>query len=213
MSKSIGLALLLVPLLSHAHSPSVSSTLLVQQGDTAWVLHFSAALTAFEYEVEQRYGADAYDSPEAFEQLVADVVRTSVTVEADGAPAVSFGAPVVRLGHETSVSFPLEGLPAGVQRLRVRNASFEHVGHHRSALVIVADGVDKEQFALQANNDFAVDLQRVGTSYALAESRDSYGAVLSLATVLGGLAIAVVLSNFIAGRHATSRLRLAGSLS
>jgi len=48
----ITLGLLLISWGAKAHQADLSSTLLVEQGENAWILQIRASLTAFEYEIE-----------------------------------------------------------------------------------------------------------------------------------------------------------------
>ena len=78
------LGLFCLPLSTYAHQPDLSSTILAEKGENEWILQIRAALTAFEYEVEARYGESAYTTPEEFRELVAKYLREELLVRFNG---------------------------------------------------------------------------------------------------------------------------------
>ena len=85
-----------------AHQPDLSSTILVEQGENKWVLQIRAALTAFEYEIEQTYGKDSYETPEEFQDLVIKHVQEHISILYNKANTAVLQNGKVKLGHETS---------------------------------------------------------------------------------------------------------------
>jgi len=141
-----------------AHSPDLSSTLLVQQDDNSWLLQVRAALTAFEYVVEDHYGEDAYASPEEFRQLVVSHLRENLSVQFDDADFAVIGEGRVALGHETNVTFAVTGLPADSRALSIANTSFSRLPRNQSALMVLKEGFARQQFMLDGENSHTARL-------------------------------------------------------
>ncbi len=163
----IGLLFLMGYTTTEAHQPDLSSTILMEQGDNKWVLQVRAALTAFEYEIEQHFGAAAYTSPEEFQALLAQYVADNISMEWNGIAMVNLQNAVVNLGHETKVSYEVVGLPKNIQSLKVENTSFSDIARNQSALIVVKKGFPRNQFILNNDNRHAVELEVINASFAL----------------------------------------------
>jgi hypothetical protein len=153
------LGVLCLPWGASAHQPDLSSTILVEQDKNKWVLQVRAALTAFEYVVEANFGESSYATPEEFQALVANYVRENTTVRFNDGQLAVLQDGVVKLGHETYVTFQIEGTPDDVQSLVVQNTSFSDISRNQSALLILKKGVEKEQFTLNNNNEHRAELE------------------------------------------------------
>lgn len=186
------LALLTASLSAYAHQPDLSSTILAEQSEGKWVLQIRASLTAFEYEVEARFGESAYATPEAFQELVLDHIRKEVFVRFNkgSVPALRDGA--VQLGHETTVTFQLDDLPTDVTSVLIRNAAFSNILHNHSALYVVKEGFAKKQFLLSESNAHTANLRVGDREFALASAGSGFTGVLPL-LLLGGLGIIATL--------------------
>ncbi len=142
-----------------AHSPDVSTTLIVEESDDHWVLQIRAALTAFEYEVEYHFGAESYATPEEFQELVIQHVQKQTSIYANEIDQVQLLDGVVKLGHETSVTFKLTGIPSELKLLELTNASFKEIPRNQSALMLLKKGFEKNQFRLDRNNQHKARLK------------------------------------------------------
>lgn len=142
-----------------AHNPDLSSTLLIEQQENKWILQIRAALTAFEYEVEKHYGKDAYTSPEEFQGLVTELVAKNAAVLFNKTEGLALENGIVKLGHETSVTFSLAGAPSNIQTLAVKNSSFSDIPRNQSALIILKKGFSKDQFVLNNKNQHSMELK------------------------------------------------------
>ncbi len=141
-----------------AHQPDLSSTLLVEQGENIWVLQVRAALTAFEYEIEQHFGEDSYATPEEFQGLVIKHIEENTFIKFNNTDGIVLQNGWVKLGHETSVTFEVVGTPETIQSLKVKNSSFSQISRNQSALMVVKKGFSKNQFTLNNNNQHTVEL-------------------------------------------------------
>lgn len=144
---------------ARAHQPDLSSTILAEQGDGKWVLQIRAALTGFEYEVEAYHGKDAYASPQEFQEQVLDLLRGNVTLRFNDAHVAALGEGELKLGHETYVTFQIEGVPDQVQSLEVTNTSFSNIPRNQSALLVLKKGFAKQQFTLNEENEHTASLK------------------------------------------------------
>lgn len=163
----ISLCLLLITSGAKAHQVELSSTLLVEQGKNNWVLQVRAALTAFEYQVEQHYGESSYSSPEEFEELLLEYVRMQISVQFNGAQKVSLEEGTVKLGHETMLAFKLSGTPESIHSLRMSNTSFKDIQRSQSALMVLREGYSRKLFILNQDNGHAIDLKVEDNSFSL----------------------------------------------
>ena len=171
--KLICLCLSLTCWTAQAHQPQLSSTLLAERGENQWVIQIRAALTAFEYEVEQHFGKDAYASPEAFQELVIQDVREHLTVQFNDNLPVSLENPIVKLGHETTLAFQIIGTPKEIQTLTVQNQSFDNISRNQSALIVVKENFAKQQFVLNQQNKHRVELKVEQSRFELVSSNQN----------------------------------------
>ncbi|MDA7501976.1 hypothetical protein N8482_01755 [Chitinophagales bacterium] len=150
---------LFISLEAKAHNPDVSSTLLVEQTEGKWLLQIRAALTAFEFQVEEHYGENSYTSPEEFEQLVIDHVRKNISILFNQSDPIELQHGLVKLGHETSVTFEVKGVPTSFELLTLKNSSFSDITRNQGTLIILKEGFEKSKFTLNNTNDHTVNLK------------------------------------------------------
>lgn len=150
-----------------AHQPDLSSTLLVEHEKDQWVLQVRASLTAFKYEIEEHYGAASYASPAEFQDLVLKHVKENIFIMYNGTQSVELKTGIVKLGHETSVTFAVEGTPETIHTLDVKNSSFQDVSRNQSALMILKKGFSKDQFTLNNANQHTARLHVQDDTFAL----------------------------------------------
>jgi len=156
---SIILSVLFISQEVKAHQPDVSSTMLVEQGENKWVLQVRAALTAFEYEVHQHFGKDAYKTPEEFNELVLKHVQEHISIMYNGSDVAVLQNGIVKLGHETSVAFEVIGTPKDFETIKVRNSSFNDISRNKSVLIIYKKDYAKDQFVLDTDNGHVAELK------------------------------------------------------
>lgn len=159
----VTLCVLCLSFKAKAHSPDVSTTLLVQQDDNKWVLQIRAALTAFEYVVAEEFGKSSYSTPEEFREMVLKGVKENTGIIFNKNNSVTLSNGLVKLGHETSVNFELEGTVEDLSSLDFANTTFSAIPRNKGALYVVKQGYDREQFILSKDNDYKVSL-KVGES-------------------------------------------------
>ena len=144
--------------LAKAHQPDLSSTLLVEQQSGEWLLQIRASLTAFEYEIENQYGQNAYTTPEEFQELVLDHVKENIFIKINQEGPVKIRNSQVKIGHETHVFFEMEDIPKDIYNIAIKNSSFKNITRNQSALVILKNGVSKDQFVLDGSNRHSIEL-------------------------------------------------------
>ena len=175
-----------------AHQPDLSSTILVEKEANKWVLQIRASLTAFEYEVEHHYGKGAYASPEEFRELVIKHIQENLSILFNGENAVIFQHGVVKLGHETSVSFEVVGTPETIQSLTVKNSSFGDISRNQCALIILKKGMEKDQFILSRKNGHTAELVISNDRFALATATQNKTLFFLWVFAAAFLALAVI---------------------
>jgi len=163
-----------------AHQPDLSATLLIQQEDNSWVVQVRAALTAFEYEVENTYGKDAYATPEEFRNLVIQYFQEHLQVGFNESHPIPLENGTVDLGHESSVSFVLQRAPADITSLTVLNRGFHDINSSQSVLSIYKKDYKRTQFLLNEDNQYTVKLNLVASRFLLSKhSEENRGNFLS----------------------------------
>jgi len=156
--KNIGIFIILFlsTTLVRAHQPDISTIMIVQKDDGHWILQMRASLTAFQQEVRNHYAATPYKTPEEFSSMVIDHVQSNVIITTSGEKMVTLKEGKVKLGHETSVYFQIDGLNSDFKELSVINTSFSDILRSQSALILLKKDFDKKQIMLNKSNDYAV---------------------------------------------------------
>lgn len=183
------LGLFCLPLSAYAHQAELSSTILAEKGENEWILQIRAALTAFEYEVEARYGKSAYATPEEFRELVAEYLREELLVEFNGDEAIVLEDGVVKLGHETTVTFRLSSPLADVQSVMLSNTGFRHILRNQSAFYIAKKEIDKKQVMLNSDNGYTAELLVKNGKFVLVYPAGISAFFLPLLLLVGTLAL------------------------
>lgn len=159
------LSTLLCSLLTMAHQPSISTTLLVEQEDGSWVFQVRSALTAFEQEVHLKYGEGSYTTPEEFKELVLCHIADNLSIDFGEQGVAMLSNGFVKLGHETNVVFQVSGVPENIHTLAIKNSSFENIYGNKSVLIILKKGFEKKQFELNGKNDHTVNLKATDNAF------------------------------------------------
>ncbi|WP_299799632.1 hypothetical protein [uncultured Maribacter sp.] len=179
----------LFSLLSYAHNPDASTTMLVEKENNTWVLQISSSLTAFQQEVRTHFAETPYKTPEEFQQMVLEHIKNNLEISLNDGSKITLGQGIVKLGHETKVVFEVFGIPSDLQSIRVRNAAFKDIGRSQSALFIFKDGFSKEQFILNNDNDHTLNLKVNGNKFVEASQQnagmDSSYVILIVMSLLG----------------------------
>lgn len=174
------LGLFCLPLSAYAHQPDISSTILAEKEEGQWVLQIRAALTAFDYEVEARFGKSAYATPEEFREIVLGYLREELLVRFNGNKVAELKDGAVQLGHETTVTFQLTDVPADVNAVTVSNHGFSHIRNNQSALYVAKEGFKRKQFMLNADNGHSAALTASEESFVLDTSSELVGYLLPI---------------------------------
>ncbi|CDF78883.1 conserved hypothetical protein [Formosa agariphila KMM 3901] len=158
---------------AQAHQTNLSSTVLVEQENQKWVLQVSASLTAFEYQIEEYYGKSSYSTPKEFQKLVVDYVRAHVAITLNDNQLAVLTQGMIKLGHETSVTFQLSEMPKDIQLLSVYNGSFSNISRNKGVVYILKEGFNREQFILNNDNNHTVKLRTADSKFELVKQEES----------------------------------------
>ena len=167
---------LLIPMTILGHSPSQSSTVLVQDIKGGWTLQIRAALSGFEYVVNNTYGDEAFATPKEFEELVFELISKRLRLTADGI-AVDIKNPKMKLGHEGMVVYQVT-MPDDFETVEIKNNFFQSIHKSKSSFVVLKNGVNRELFSLEKNNDYTVNLKLEENAFAL-QNTGAYTASIS----------------------------------
>lgn len=141
-----------------AHNPDISSTALIEQGSDKWLLQIRSSLTAFEYEIEKHFGKSSYKTPEEFQSLVIDFVRDNVSIQLNDGESIILKNGLVKLGHETSVTFQLEKPLKDIETIKIYNGCFSNIARNRSLVFVLKEGIEKKQFEINEENNHSLKL-------------------------------------------------------
>lgn len=156
---------------AQAHQADISTTMIIERDNNQWVVQISAALTAFQYEIQAHYGDSAYATPEAFQALVISHLKDNVSLSFNGKDTARIEHAYVKLGHETNVVFEISGVPAVIRSADIRNSSFKDIHRNQSALVLLKKGFSKQQFLLNNANQHTANLVVNGKAFQLAVTK------------------------------------------
>ena len=148
---------LLIPIAILGHSPSHSSTLLIEGANGQWTLQVRAALTAFEHVVHEEYTAGRYSTPKEFEELVMSFLSRNLSLHIDG-EEVGLINPKLKLGHETLVVYQVNP-PDNFQTVEMKNSIFQDIFNSTSAFMVLKNGIKNDFFVLEKDNNYSVSLK------------------------------------------------------
>lgn len=174
-----------------AHQPDLSSIILSEQGEQNWVLQVRSALTAFEYAIEDHYGAGSYTTPEEFQQLVVNFIRERISIRFNDTDAAELQNGMVKLGHETNVIFQLVGTPEAIRSLAVEHNSFSNIPHNQSVLMVYKKDFEKKQFMLNSTNGHSIRLEAGNAEFLVVEP--DQGSLMPYSLLFAGMAVAAVM--------------------
>ena len=184
----LGFCLLLLSSNVKAHQADASSTMLVEQNGK-WLFQITAALSAFEYEVMVHNPKKEYKTPEEFQLMVLELVKSQTLIVVNKKDTIRLIDGVVKLGHETKVVFEVTRAPIVFENILIKNTCFKDIRHNQSALVVLKEGVDKKQFVLNNDNDHTqylrlVEGQWVAVQMVAGSNTKYYLITLSLVVLL-----------------------------
>lgn len=175
---------------ANAHQPDLSSVTLIEQESGQWTMQINASMTAFQYEVWNEFGKDAYATPEEFNQLLLSHLREKIELKVND-DAVILGDGFVKLGHATAVVFNLSEIPKVMEEVSITNFGFKTIHHSQSVFSIVKEGLDKSQFVLSEENDYQLNVKMKDNQVLVSEtsSTDYQMVVIVIAMIIGLFAI------------------------
>ncbi len=185
----------LFSMVSFAHSPSTSTTMLVEKENNTWVLQINASLTAFQQEIRTHFAETPYKTPEEFQQMVLEHIKNNLHFRFNGGENITLGKGVVKLGHETKVVFEVFGIPTEINKVLVTNTAFKDIHRNQSKLLLFKESFSKEQFILNNANNHTLKL--LANENKFVEVKESEASMFSSGILLIALgAVAIVFLAF-----------------
>lgn len=179
-----------------AHQADISTTMLVEKENGTWVLQISSSLTAFQHEIRTHFAETPYETPEEFQQMVIEHITNNLQLSFNDSQNITLGKGDVRLGHETKVVFQVFGIPSDIKSVLVKSTVFDDIHRSQSALVLLKEGFNKEQFVLNDANNHTMELQVNGNEFAeVEENNTSLISAGLLLIVIAGIAALLLLMN------------------
>lgn len=155
------------------HQADISTTMLVEKENGTWVLQISSSLTAFQHEIRTHFAETPYETPEEFQQMVIEHIKNNLHLSFNDSQNITLSNGVVRLGHETKVVFQVFGIPSNIESAWVQNTIFKDIHRSQSAVVLLKEGFNKEQFVLNDTNNHTLELQVNGNEFVEIEENNS----------------------------------------
>ena len=186
-------------MVSFAHNPNVSTTILVEKGNNSWVLQISASLTAFQQEIRTHFAETPYQSPEEFQQMVLEHIKNNLHISFNGGEDISFGNGAVKLGHETMVVFEVFDISADINAVLVTNTAFKDIYQNQSALILLKEGFNKERFVLDNANEHTLSLAVDGNQFVEVGKNEASFFSTGIGVILLGVGAILVLGLIVLG--------------
>lgn len=184
-------------MVSFAHNPDVSTTMLVEKENNSWVLQISASLTAFQQEIRTHFADTPYETPEEFQQMVLEHIKNNLHIGFNGGEAISLENGAVKLGHETRVVFQVSGIPSDIHSVLVKNSTFKDIHRNQSTLFLLKEGYTKKHFVLNNDNDHTLSLGVNGKEFVVVGKNEaglfSSNAGMVLLGVMALMALGILL--------------------
>ena len=149
----------------YAHNPDLASLMIYEQNGKS-ILLIKSSLTAFEGEIDYKFGKGAYKTPEEFNQLVAQHFQNNFSVLVNG-QAVKFSNVQVQLGHETNLFAELDNMPKTIESFYVSNTVFKDMPNNKCELILALNGFPQKQYILNNENDHEVKLSIAGDRWVV----------------------------------------------
>lgn len=175
-----------------AHQADISTTMLLEKSDNNWVLQIRASLTAFQYEVKEEYGDDAYQTPEEFQNLVIQHVKSNLFILFNQQDTAIIQDAFVKLGHETQVVFTLSGVPETINSAYIKNSSFKDIHRNQSALMVLKKDFPKKHFVLNDANGHAASLIVNDSTFQVVLAEKARGTASSSLLIIGFMLVVAV---------------------
>ena len=156
---------LLLPIVSLAHSTTQSSTVLVEDAEGKWTLQIRGALAAFKSVVQTEYSEEAYRTPKEFENLVFQLIEQKVKLSIDG-NAISIKDGHIRLGHEAIIVYHIEA-PSEFGKVAIKNTLFKSIFNSKNTFLVLKSGVKKKMFALNKTSKYSAHIAIKNNEFVL----------------------------------------------
>ncbi|MBR9775379.1 MAG: hypothetical protein GYB55_10335 [Cytophagales bacterium] len=145
--------------LAQAHQPAISTVILAEKSDQSWILQIRSPLTSFEYVIIQNYGENSFASADEFKDLVINYLKENISIRFNGNYELLLQKGTVKLGHETNVFFQVTEVPEKINSLEVSNTSFKTINRNQSMFMVLGEGLEKDQFILNNENEHSAILK------------------------------------------------------
>jgi hypothetical protein len=196
-------ALLALPIITSAHQPEITSTMLVENEKGEWILRITCSASALEYEVKKTFGEDSYKTKAEFEKLALTLIKNNVSLSANENETLSLNSETIKIGHESQILFKVANMPKELNSITVRNSSFEDIHHHQGALIVLKNGFQKKQFLLTNENDHTLKLTSDSGKWIVTENSSlDFNFLLKLI----GISFAILLIAFISTKSYKKRI-------
>ncbi|KAG1658329.1 hypothetical protein GQR58_023086 [Nymphon striatum] len=105
--------------------------------------------------------------------MVIEHIKNNLQLSFNDSQNITLGKGDVRLGHETKVVFQVFGIPSDIKSVLVKSTVFDDIHRSQSALVLLKEGFNKEQFVLNDANNHTMELQVNGNEFAEVEENNT----------------------------------------
>lgn len=139
-----------------AHAPDLSNLMIYEQNGHYFLI-IKSSLTAFESEINYRFGKNSYKSPQDFQDLVIQHFQQNCNVLIND-DTLKFHHPYVNLGHETTFFAALSNIPQNLHSIEIKNTMFKDMPMNMSELILMLKNLPQKQVILNNDNQHQIKL-------------------------------------------------------
>lgn len=178
-----------------AHNAQISTLSVVQNEDKKWRLIVSSGLSAFEFELRNKFPTLDLNTLKLndFQKLFLANIKENISIEANGGNAIELINGSIKIGHQTDARFDLSGMPDELEEFSISNQSFSTLTDHHYVINIITKKGSSQNFVLEKNNNFELALASENDTWKVAEKHDTGFYIAIASSTLSLLIIIIVM--------------------
>jgi len=154
------ISFLVINLSLKAHNAQISTLSIIQNGDKKWSLIVSSGLSAFEFELRNKFPTLDLNKLKLndFQKLFLANIKENISIKANGGNSIELINGSIKIGHETDAKFDLSGMPDDLEAFSMTNHSFSTLTDHHCVMNIITKNGISQNFVLEKNNNFELSI-------------------------------------------------------
>jgi len=146
-----------------AHNSQISTITLLQNDEHIWSVHIGASFDSFQYRIRTYFPDVKSDKLSAleFQKLVLRYLKETVVIKTNGNEFILFENGMVKIGHQTDVTFMVSGMPSKLSALYLKLNGFNENSKHNSILKIRTPKSNSKNFVLKKDSNFGIFVELI----------------------------------------------------